>query len=76
MIHPYGRQWAHPRSAEAFEPLLLKADQLAISGKALEALQLYKLLAKNSGIAKRRLAMAARQIMHALRPEKMQKNNI
>ena len=76
MIHPYGRQWAHPKSAEAFAPLLLKADQLAISGKALEALQLYKLLAKNSGIAKRRLAMVARQIIHTLRLEKKQKSKI
>ena len=76
MIHPYGRQWAHPKSAEAFEPLLLKADQLAISGRALEALQLYKLLAKNSRIAKKRLAMVARQITHTMRLEKKQKNKI
>jgi len=76
MIHPYGRQWAHPRISEAFDPLLLKADQLAISGKALEALRLYKLLAKNSGVSRRRLAIAARQIKRSLSLEKIQKANI
>jgi len=76
MLHPYGRQWAHPRISEAFDPLLLKADQLAISGKALEALRLYKLPAKNSGASRRRLATAARQIKRSPSLEKIQKANI
>lgn len=59
---PYGRQWISPRASAAFSSQLLDADYYCIQGKPLKSLSLYKAEAQRNHIARRRLAIARRQL--------------
>jgi hypothetical protein len=72
----YGRQWMHPKSAEAFDPVLLKADNYAMTGDAINAIKLYKSLSNKSSIAKKRLGVASRQIKQGLKIKNNKANKI
>jgi len=71
----YGRQWFSPACSQAFEPLLIRADSFLLSGRASEALHLYKRLASDSFVARKRLAVAKRQSLtngyYATSPNKL-----
>jgi len=61
MASSYGRQWFSPRIGSSFDPSFLHADWLAMEGRTLQALNIYKALAAHSPAARRRLAQAKRQ---------------
>jgi hypothetical protein len=59
---PYGRQWISPRASAAFSRKLLDADRYCIEGNPSKSLSLYRTEAHQNHIARRRLAMARKQL--------------
>ena len=63
---PYGRQWISPRASEAFSIQLLQADSYCIRGDVYKSLRIYKAEARQSRLARRRLAIAQKQLRKTL----------
>jgi len=62
MTSSYGRQWFNPRVAASFDPQFLHADELAMQGHTVKAINIYRELAIQSTAAKRRLNQARHQV--------------
>lgn len=75
MVTSYGRQWFSPSIGSAFDPDFLQADWLAMQGRTLQAINVYKALADQSPAARRRLAQAKRQAQSVFVDPEL-KNNI
>lgn len=61
MVSSYGRQWFSPKIGSSFDPCFLQADWLAMQGRTMQAINIYKDLEAHSPAAQRRLAQAKRQ---------------
>lgn len=66
MIHTYGRQWARPENECNFDTQLIKADELAMTGKTNKAINQYNKLANHSKVARRRLQLIKKQILFSM----------
>jgi len=62
----YGRQWISPKASDAFEAHLLEGDLHSMKGNLNESMRVYKQIESHNQIAKRRIAIAKRQLKKAI----------